>query len=95
MPVIPADEVKSDCCEQKKPGREKYWSELDDKEKIARMRQQVKNQQLEITRLETLVRQLMDHRHLNDQLVISINNVNSRGSIIGGPRGTGTDDVYF
>lgn len=52
-------------------GREKYWSELDDKEKVKRLRQVVKQQQSELRRLSGLVDLLVNHEHGKSGQILS------------------------
>ncbi len=59
-------DAKSPC-----EGREKYWSELDDKEKIERLRQIVKQHQNELRRLSASVEVLMNHEHGKSGQILS------------------------
>lgn len=52
-------------------GREKYWSKIDDKEKIKRLRQVVKQQQAELRRLSASVEILMNHEHGKSGQILS------------------------
>ena len=46
--------------------RAKYWNELDDSEKIERMRQEVKHLVNRINTLTEKIDELFDHRHMED-----------------------------
>ena len=74
--------------------RQKYWSELDDKEKIERMRGIVKNlleslelQQQKMTKIEK-------HEHLNGRLVVGLDD-NRFGVLPNSYRKQSGDDIYF
>lgn len=73
--------------------REKYWSEIDDKEKIKRLRQIVKQQQGELRRLSNLVDMLANHEHGKLGQILS---PLLRGGYhtLSGPR-EDKDEVYF
>lgn len=53
-----------------RPQREKYWSELQESEKIERMRQQVKQLQGTLDRAMTLITKLTRHKHIDDRVVL-------------------------
>ena len=49
--------------EEKLTSRMKHWSELNDKEKTERAREQVKTLQYQVRKLENLVNKLISHNH--------------------------------
>ena len=51
--------------------REKYWSEIDDSEKIKRLRAEIKRLQFRYERLLGSVVQLENHQHIGDNLVVN------------------------
>ena len=53
-------------------GREKYWSEAEDSEKIERMRGIVKQQANDIRRLSSIVDKLQAHGHSDVGVVIPL-----------------------
>ena len=53
-----------------KESREKYWSELNQDEKIERMRRIVKNQGREVEELKEKVRKLRKHSHMNNGEIV-------------------------
>jgi len=66
-----SDEIcKDECC---KVAREMYWSEIDDTEKIRRMRSEIKNLQRKVKKLNKLFDRLSIHSHLsNGEIVIPL-----------------------
>lgn len=62
------------------------WSELNDSEKIERLRQQFQaNRYLvqRIAELEASVHLLRNHQHINGDVVIRIENANARSTLVG------------
>lgn len=49
--------------EQMMPQREAYWGELDDKQKIERMREHVRRLEARMSDLQEQVRKLLGHSH--------------------------------
>lgn len=74
-------------------GREKYWSELNDSEKIERMRNQVKSLQEEAKRLRELIFKLLVHKHLDGEIVIPVDSGKSGVDQV--RRTWDPDKVYF
>lgn len=59
--------------EWKKACRQSYWSEIDDTEKIRRMREVVKKLQRDVEKLNKLFDRLSIHNHLsNGEIVIPL-----------------------
>lgn len=76
-----------------KIGREKYWSESDLEEKCKRLRTEVKKLQYLLSEQSILVKKLMKHNHLGNDIVAIIERERKfEGSR--GLKGFG-DDVYF
>lgn len=50
--------------------REKYWDELDDKGKIERMRDIVKDMKRDLEVIKTSVQYLNEHQHIADKIVV-------------------------
>ena len=87
------------CEKEEKASRERYWSEIDDKEKIRRLRQQVKELQHSMQIMRDKVDILINHQHGNDNKLLvkyedSLSYVARYGRISGNPRNF-NDDVYF
>lgn len=80
---------KKDLCTE---GREKYWSEIGDKEKIVRIRGIVKQQQNEIRRLSSLVEALVQHDHGKSGQLLSPIRFGGYETFSPSPR---NDEVYF
>jgi len=82
--------------EKMKACRESYWSEVDDKEKIKRLRVAVKHLQTNVAMLMKFMRYLQAHSHTQDgSLVIPMfmkdePQINDCGYLL-----KGKDDVYF
>jgi len=53
-------------------GREKYWSELDDSEKIDRMREIVKQKERAISSIREQLWDLKSHLHVEGKIVVPI-----------------------
>ena len=66
-----------------KAKREKYWAELNDSEKIERLREVIKSQDNILIKISGYLDQLIEHEHLNGNIVkkISHPNAESYGSI--------------
>lgn len=82
--------------------REKYWSELNDTEKIERTRQQVINLMERFQRLEARINGLESnfrtHDHLNGKVVNDQNFIggsSERGLTIGSRLNSNSNEVYF
>ena len=80
--------------ENLKCAREKHWSEIDDSERVKRLRETVKRLQYAVRKLEAAVRSLRHHEHGGDgKIVVRL------GYEEGEPESTGSrrtdDDVYF
>ena len=56
--------------EECKAMREMYWSEIDDKTRINRLRHQVKNLQREVSMLNKVMRFIQSHSHAQDGSVV-------------------------
>jgi hypothetical protein len=79
----------------KTPMREKYWSEIDESEKVERIRREVKTLIMRVDRLMNKMERIESHSHLDGELVVPL-----RSNIIESERpnrshGPNTDDVYF
>ena len=60
-------------------GREKHWNELDDTQKMERMRLVVRNQKRELAELHTMIYRYSRHQHKDDgTLIIAINDIQNR-----------------
>jgi hypothetical protein len=64
-------------------GREKYWDELDDKDKIERMRRIVKAQSREVQELQDTIRKLRNHLHYTGtgKIVVEMDAAGPRGFV--------------
>jgi len=86
--------------EQCKPMREKYWSELDDQERVERMRLEIRHLKSQNKQLIESVRQLLNHTHASQCSSPSIPIDSAFGSRIRG-YGIGSggaadrDDLYI
>ena len=78
-----------------KASREKYWSEIDADEKIARLRKEVKCLQLLLSDVRDQVQRLGRHSHdQRGEIVIRL--LDSGGPMMGSiGRHGDTDDIYF
>jgi len=56
-------------------GREKYWNELSDSEKIERLREQVRNLRVAIIKISNTVYKLKKHSHNDKQILIPMNSI--------------------
>lgn len=84
------------------PSRDKYWSEIDDKEKVERMRNVVQGLLERVETLERVNNRLIRHKHTKDERVITEEPMEfgDYGSQILGPNtyrtyGKDKDEVYF
>lgn len=59
-----------------KPMRRKYWSEMEDKERIVKLQEELTRTQEALERLSNYVSKLMDHEHLNGRMVIRLGHPN-------------------
>ena len=59
-----------------KPRRRKYWSEMEDKERIVKLQEELTRTQEALDRLSNYVSKLMDHEHLNGRMVARLGNPN-------------------
>lgn len=75
------------------PSREKYWDELNDQQKVDRMRQEVKSMQRQLTSTVVMMEKLMNHQHsiANGEILTSLQTRNDQ------PEGYRRyrDDKYF
>lgn len=74
--------------------REKYWSEIDDAERIKRMRSEVKSLQTTIRYQGHLIEKLLNHKHSDGDLVYKIDRFNDQ-TIGGGFLTRNDDETYF
>lgn len=78
--------------------REKWWSELNDGEKIERMREIIKSLRSNIHYLSRKMDELFEHAHLDGKLIIPLSWYSGREEVLGveGPKGEQEkDNVYF
>ncbi len=80
--------------DMKTTGREKYWSELTADEKIERQRRVIKANAVEIRRLSDNVRDLLRHRHLDNEIVVELRSFRNDVAC-GQPIMANNDDIYF
>ena len=80
--------------EEAQPTREKHWSEIDDTEKIERMRTVVKTQGEALANIRNQLWDLQEHSHAEGKLVISLNSQQRITERAFTPLGK-KDDVYF
>ncbi len=79
-----------------KTSREKYWSELDEKGKIERMREELKRCVRRCDELEADVLQLKRHKHTADgAVVVSAFDAYATTGFPRSPRPSAGDDIYF
>ena len=55
--------------ENQKCSRDKYWSEVDEKEKCKRLRREVQSLQFRMKEQSTFIKKLLLHAHLGNELV--------------------------
>jgi hypothetical protein len=79
------------------PMRMKYWKELNQEEKIGRMREQVKELKFILSRQAELVEKLLSHTHNQTGEIVTKLDRNSQysGNVIGGFTGSNSDETYF
>lgn len=88
--------------QEEKISRVKFWSELDDKEKVERMRGEVKRLEAVIQHQSEIIQRLLSHQHdANGKIVVILNeygylggsNIPSDQSL--GRLTNSSDEVYF
>jgi len=75
--------------------REKYWSELDDSEKITRTREVVKQQGEALANIRKQLCDLREHSHAEGKMVVPLDNRQGRSEGIYRPPAGKEDDVRF
>ena len=55
--------------ESQKCSREKYWSEIDEKEKCYRLRKEMKALQYRVKEQSIFIKKLLSHAHLGNEIV--------------------------
>jgi len=66
--------------ESKGPKRRKYWSEMEDKERIIKLQEELMRTQRHLAELSKWVGSLIEHKHLDGKIVTSIANPNEEAS---------------
>ncbi len=73
--------------------RQKYWSEIDDQEKIRRLREEVKQLKRRFENIASIVDKLSDHDHADGKVVTPLHSRFGQAES-DGSRGDG-DEAYF
>jgi hypothetical protein len=63
-----------------KPMRRKYWSEMEDKDRIVKLQEELTRTQEALDRLSNYVSKLMGHEHLNGRMVVRLGHPNEEES---------------
>jgi hypothetical protein len=75
--------------------REKYWSELEDAEKIERMREEVKKLERVAMSLSNKISKWQRHSHQDNKIVIPLEQDYPPGGITTSRKPLDPDKVYF
>ena len=81
--------------EERKVGRELYWSELDEGKKIERMREVIKRLEERINCLTSIVEPLKRHCHIEGKVMVDIEDGRVRGYGNSSSRISPQSEVYF
>lgn len=76
--------------------RQKFWKEISPKEKMERMRSEVKTTRQQLSSAWDLIHRLKHHSHTQDgSIVIPFNEGGTRFSGLGSLRSSNPDEVFF